>query len=132
MYIDETWYDPRQIKEFLEKNDLILTESANVKTRVKLARAARRTARRRAFIRRLRAKKRKQNPALRKRAYSEVRSALRKKLYKGKWKNLSYAARQRIDTMLQKRKPMINRMINRMMPSVVRGETKRLQKLNKK
>lgn len=130
MYIDKNWYDPKELKEFLDSNPTeSLYESASIKTRIKLARAAKRTARRRSFVRKLREKKRKQNPALKKRAYSEVRSAFRRKLYKGKWSDLPYSARQRIDAAIQKRKPVIDRMIKRIMPKVYKGETQRLQKL---
>lgn len=133
MYIDKNWYDPAQLKEFTESKEYqSLFESASIKTRIKLARAARRTARRRNFIRKLREKKRKTNPTLKKRAYSEVRSAFRRKLFKGKWSDLSYAARQRIDGIIQRRKPIIDRMIKRIMPAVTRGESTRLQKLAQK
>jgi len=133
MYIDKNWYNPKELKEFLEiKEPETLFEEASIQTRIKLARAARRTARRRTFLRKLRQKKRKQNPALKKRAYSEVKAAFRRKLYKGKWSDLSYAARKRIDAAIQKRKPVLDRVVSRIMPSVVQGETKRIQKLNQK
>lgn len=133
MYIDKNWYDPKKIREFIESDESeLLFETASVKTRIKLARAARRTARRRTFLTKLRKKKRKPTKALKKRAYSEVKSQFRRKLFKGKWSDLSYSARQKIDSMIQRRKPVIDRMIKRIMPSVVRGETQRLQKANKK
>jgi hypothetical protein len=133
MYIDKNWYDSKKLEEFIESEESnILFEAASVKTRIKLARAARRTARRRVFLTKLRKKKRKATKALQKRAYSEVRQQFRKKLFKGKWSNLSYSARQKIDSIIQRRKPIIDRMIKRIMPSVVRGETQRVQRANKK
>ena len=133
MYIDKNWYDPKEMKEFMENHEQeSLFESASIKTRIKLARAARRTARRRQFIRKLKEKKRRPSGDLKKRAYSEVRSAFRKKLFKGKWSNLSYAARQRVDNAIQRRRPVIDRMIKRIMPAVNRGETQRLQNVNRK
>jgi len=40
--------------------------------------------------------------------------------------------RKRIDAAIQKRKPILDRVVSRIMPSVVQGETKRIQKLNQK
>lgn len=133
MYIDKNWYNKEEMSEFMKKMPLAnINEAASVQTRIRLARAARRTAKRRNFIRKLKEKKRKQSGDLKKRAYSEVRNAFRKKLYKGKWSSLPYSARQRIDGVIQKRKPLINRMVQRIMPRVTRKETTRLQKLSKK
>ena len=129
MFLNEKWYSQEEINEFLNLEIDYLTEVVDAKTRMKLARAARRTAKRRGFLRKLREKRRKQTPALKKRAYNEVKTAFRKKLYKGEWKRLSYSARARIDAMIQKRKPALNRMVKRIMPAVVRGETKRLQSI---
>lgn len=132
MFLNEKWYSQEEINEFLNSDIDYLVEVADARTRMKLARAARRTAKRRAFLRKLREKRRKQTPALKKRAYNEVKTAFRKKLYKGSWKKLSYSARARIDAMIQKRKPALNRMVKRIMPAVVRGESKRLQTLAKR
>jgi hypothetical protein len=133
MYLNKNWYNEEEINEFLNSTDFnLINEVASVKTRMKLARAARRTARRRAFIRKLKAKRRKQLPALKKRAYNEVKTAFRKKLYKGKWSRLSYSSRARIDAMISRKKPILNRMVKRIMPAVIRGETQRLASLNKK
>lgn len=129
MIIDGTWFSKKEILEFINSGIDVITETVDAKTRMKLARAARRTSKRRAFLRKLREKRRKQIPALKKRAYNEVKTAFRKKLYKGNWKKLSYSSRARIDAMIQKRKPALNRMVKRIMPAVVRGETKRLQSL---
>ena len=73
-----------------------IKESASPATRMKLAKAARRTARRRALIRKMRSKRRKNIPQLKKRAKNEVKDQLRKRVYKGNWKKLSYAQRATI------------------------------------
>ena len=133
MYIDDDWYNLNEMAEFmtLERSEII-TEVVGVKTRMKLARSARRTAKRRAFLRKLRERKRKQNPALQKRAYYEVKSAFRKRLYRGNWKKLSYSSRARIDAIISKKKPIFKSMVKRIMPSVRRGESTRLQSLQKR
>jgi len=107
----------------------ILNEVVSAKTRIKLARAARRTAKRRAMLRKLRAKKRKTNPQLQKRAKQHVKDVLRKRVYKGNWKKLSYSQRANIDARINKRKRDITSMVKRIMPEVVRDESKRLQRL---
>lgn len=132
MYLNKDWYDDKEILKFIKESKEFLTETASAQTRMKLARAARRTAKRRAVINKLRAKKRKLNPVLKKRAYNEVKTAFRKRLYKGNWSKLSYANRARIDGVINKRKTVINRMVKRIMPAVLRGETKRIQSLNKR
>jgi hypothetical protein len=129
MFIDKNWYDNLELYEFYLNETDILNEVASAQTRIKLARAARRKAARRAYLTKLRAPKRKQLPQLKKRAYNEVKTAFRKKLYKGNWKNLSYSSRARIDAALSKRKVAMGRMVKRIMPAVVRGEGKRLQRL---
>ena len=107
-----------------------IKESANATTRMKLAKAARRTAKRRAMVRKIRSKRRKNIPQLKKRAKNQIKDQLRKRVYKGNWKKLSYAQRVTIDKMINKRKPMIDNMVKRIMPQVVRGESQRLRNLN--
>ena len=130
MFLNENWFSEKEMKEFLNSSKEYLFEVVEAKTRMKLARAARRTAKRRAFLRKLREKRRKQTPALKKRAYNEVKAAFRKKLFKGNWKKLSYSSRARIDAVIQKRKPALNRMVKRIMPAIIRGESRRLQNLS--
>lgn len=119
-----------EILEFAE-NENLLTETISAQGRMKLARSARRTSKRRAFLRKLRRKKRKNIKQLKKRASSQVKTILRKRLFKGNWKKLSYAQRSRIDGAINKRRPIINRMVKQMLPKVVTGETKRLSRINK-
>jgi hypothetical protein len=107
----------------------LLNEVVSAQTRVKLARAARRTAKRRAMLRKLRSKKRKTNPQLQKRAKQHVKDVLRKRVFKGNWKKLSYSQRANIDARINKKKRDISSMVRRIMPEVVRDETKRLQRL---
>ena len=71
MYLNKDWYDDKEILKFIKESKEFLTETASAQTRMKLARAARRTAKRRAVINKLRAKKRKLNPVLKKRPYNQ-------------------------------------------------------------
>lgn len=107
----------------------LLSEVVSAQTRLKLARVARRTAKRRGMLRKLRARKRKTSPQLQRRAKQHVKDVLRKRVYKGNWKKLSYSQRANIDSRINKKKRDITTMVKRIMPEVVRDESKRLQRL---
>lgn len=107
-----------------------LKETASAQTRMKLARAARRTAKRRAIVRKMRSKRRKNTTQLRSRAKNEIKDQLRRRVYKGNWKKLSYNQRANIDRAINKRKPMVDNMIKRIMPKVIKGESERIRNLN--
>jgi len=124
--LPEDWLNSKDIEEFSQT----LNEAASVRTRMKLAIAARRTSKRRAFLRKMRAKRRRNTTQLKNRARRIVRTELKKKLYKGNWKDLSYSQRMRIDATVNKRKKFINNVVKQIMPKVVKGETERLKKLN--
>lgn len=119
-----------ELFEFINKENE-LNETVSIQSRMKLARAAKRTAKRRAYLVRLRKKRRRNIKQLKKRAVVQVRNSLRKRLYKGNWKKLSYGQRMRIDSAINKRRPIINRMVKSILPKVVTGESRRIAKLNK-
>ena len=96
---------------------------------MKLARSARRTAKRRAFLTKMRAKKRKGSAQLKKRAFSTVRRMLRKRLFKGNWSKLSYGQRKRYDEVINKRKKFMSSIVKQIMPKVIKGESERLKKV---
>jgi hypothetical protein len=124
--LPEDWLSSGDFEEFSQN----LNEAASVRTRMKLAIAARRTSKRRAFLRKMRAKRRRSSTQLKNRARRIVRTELKKKLYKGNWKDLSYSQRMRIDSTVNKRKKFINNVVKQIMPKVVKGESERLKKLN--
>lgn len=124
--LPQDWLNSQDIEEFAQT----LNEAASVRTRMKLAIAARRTSKRRAFLRKMRAKRRRSTTQLKTRARRIVRSELKKKLYKGNWQDLSYSQRMRIDSTVNKRKKFINNVVKQIMPKVVKGESERLKKLN--
>lgn len=126
--LPENWLNSPEFDEFMRLHPL--QEAVSVKTRMKLAVAARRTSKRRAFLRKMRAKKRKNLTQLKSRARKVVRTQLRKRLFKGNWSSLSYSQRMRIDNTINKKKKFINRIVSQIMPKVVKGESERLRKLN--
>lgn len=126
--LPENWLNGPDFDEFMRQHPL--QEAVSVKTRMKLAVAARRTSKRRAYLRKIRAKKRKNLTQLKNRARKVVRTQLRKRLFKGNWSSLSYSQRMRIDNTINKKKKFINRIVSQIMPKVVKGESERLRKLN--
>ena len=130
-YVAPSSFTFEEIEEFAN-NSMILNETVSAQGRMKLARSARRTAKRRAFLRKLRRKKRRNITQLKKRAASQVKTTLRKRLFKGNWKKLSYAQRSRIDSAINKRRPIITRMVKQILPKIITGESKRLASLNRK
>ena len=124
------WFNLEEFEEFINSN--LLDEAVNVQTRMKLARAARRTSKRRSFIRKIRSKRRKSMGQLRQRAFRVVRNQIRKRLHKGNWSKLSYSERARIDGVIDKRKKFIKNVVRQIMPKIVKGESERLRKLNRK
>lgn len=124
------WFDISEFNEFLSQRET-LGEEVSVQTRIKLARAARRTAKRRAFLRKARSKRRKTGEQLKKRAYREVRSALRKRLFSGDIRKASYAQRARIDAAINRRKQFVTKLVSQIMPKVVRKESQRIKNINR-
>lgn len=123
----------RELQADLQKHmkQLGLNEEVSAVTRLKLARAAKRTASRRKIVRRSRAKRRRNLNQLKKRAKNEIISQLRKKLTgKRNWKNVPYSQRVNVDRNLNRKKKLLNVMVKRIMPEVIRGEGERLRNLN--
>jgi hypothetical protein len=120
----------KDLKSFGKKNKL--QEEVSVKTRIKLSRAARRTAPRRKIVRRMREKRRKNLPQLKKRAVSLIRNALRERVFKGNWKNLPLSSRANIDKQINRNPKLITTMVRKILPKVMKGESERLKNLSKK
>lgn len=128
---------PKQAKELQDDlrthmKNVGLDEEVSPLTRLKLSRAAKRTAMRRKITRRNRSKRRRNIKQLKVRARNEIISQLRKKVYKGNWKKLSFSQRASIDKNISRRKILVSNMIKRIMPQVIQGENQRMKNLNKR
>jgi len=109
----------------------IVKEDVSAITRMKLAKAARRTASRRKIVRRSRSKRRRNLTQLKVRAKNEIISQLRKKLTgRRNWKKIPYTQRAQIDKGIARRKKLVTNMVKRIMPEVIQGESQRLRNLN--
>jgi hypothetical protein len=123
--------DSRKIMDDVNKHGKNLQEEVSALTRMKLAKAARRTSSRRKIVRRSRAKRRKNLGQLKVRAKNEIVSQLRKKISgKRNWKKVPYSQRVTIDRNLARRKKLVTNMVKRIMPQVIKGESQRLKNLN--
>lgn len=123
--------DSRKMMSDLSKHGKNLQEEVSALTRMKLAKAARRTSSRRKIVRRSRAKRRKNLGQLKVRAKNEIVSQLRKKISgKRNWKKVPYSQRVTIDRNLARRKKLVTNMVKRIMPQVIKGESQRLKNLN--
>ncbi len=129
----ETWFTVDEFVEYQNNPQNITTmlfEIANIATRMKLRRAAKRTAKRRSRKRFMRRKIRKNQTQLRKRAYGQVKTLLRKRLSGGRpWSSISLSTRSRIDASINKRKSILTRMVKSRIPKMASQETKRLQRV---
>ena len=112
------------------KEDFLAEATASIATRMKQSRAAKRTSKRRALTRRIRSRSRRNIKVLKRRAYSQIKTILRKRLFGGGTKKLSVAQRYMIDKMINKRKPLLTRMVKAIIPKVMSGESKRMQRAN--
>ena len=123
--------DAVEYMESLHPHVAEINEETSALTRMKLAKAARRTASRRKIVRRSRAKRRKNLTQLKVRAKNEIVSQLRQKISgKRNWKKVPYSQRVTIDRNLARRKKLVTNMVKRIMPQVIKGESDRLKSLN--
>ena len=117
------------VSNFLN-NFISTNEEVTVQTRMKLSRAAKRTSPRRTMLRKIRSKKRKTLIQLKIRAKNRIKDVLRHRVYKGEWKKLSLSQRAQIDKNINKKKMLVNKMVQRILPEVIRGESQRLRNIN--
>ena len=113
----------------MKTNEKRLSRSA----RIKLARSAKRTARKRAIKKKIRAKRMKTPDQLKKVADKTAKNILVKKMTGGKkYSNLSLSQKEMIDKKLVSKKTVIQKISRKLMPVVKSKEKQRLKNLRKK
>ena len=129
----ETWFTIDEFVEYQNNPQDIITmlfEVATTATRMRLRRAAKRTSKRRSRKRFIRRRVRKNRDQLKKRAYGQVKTILRKRLSGGRpWSKISLSTRASIDNSINKRKSILMRMVKTRLPKMAGQETKRLQRV---
>ena len=128
-----SWFNLEEYAYYVENVENIpqyISESASIATRMKLRRAAKRTSSRRARKRYIKRGIRKNAKTLARRAYTQVKTLLRKRLTGGRsWSSLPLASRARIDNAINKRRPMLKRLVKNRITKMPSQETKRLQRV---
>jgi hypothetical protein len=101
--------------------------------RIKLARSAKRTARKRAIKKRIRAKRMKTTDQLKKVADKTAKNIIVKKMTGGKkYSNLSLSQKEMIDKKLVSKKAVLNKISRKLMPVVKLKEKERLKRVRNK
>lgn len=121
----DQWFDVEEFNSFSDN----LTEEVSVKTRMKLAISARRTSKRRAFLTKIRAKKRKGMAQLKRRARNQVRNEMKRRIGGTNWSKLSYGVRKRLDDIVSKKRKFIDNIVKQVLPKVYKGESERLKRV---
>ena len=96
--------------------------------RMKMGRAARRTAKRRALKRKMKAKRMKNKEELKKAANRAAILTVKNKILKGKsWDELSLKDRERIEIKVKKKSKVVKRLAKKLLPSVKKKEKDRIK-----
>ena len=120
---EELWFNHEEFEQFCER-------TMSLVARKKMARVARRTAKKRARTRKRKEKFRKSDDKLKTLAKKQAKMKLRQKMLGDKhWGDLSIGARQKIDDMLQKKSGKIKNMAKKLYPAVKKQERERLQSI---
>ena len=105
----------------------------SVQARRKMAKSARRTSKKRARTRARKAKRKKSGVELRTKSNREARNMIRKKILKSmKWTDVSIQQKERIETMLNKKKAKISKLAKRLYPAMQKKEVERLKSVRAK
>jgi len=125
------WFSLQEFFDFYnfhQNSSEPLFEVASAQARIRMRRAAKRTSKIRARKRAIRERFRKNKTQLAKRAYNQVKTELRKRLTGGKpWSSVSLSTRQRIDSMISKRRPLMKRLVNQRIQKMPGQESQRLK-----
>jgi hypothetical protein len=107
-----------------------LSEIVSMETRRKMAKAARRTAKRRAMSRKRKEKRIKSGPALKAKAGKAARSKIIRKLFgKTPYSQMSLGQKQNVERALDKKKAAIAKLTKKLFPRMKKAETERIRKL---
>ena len=118
--------------ESVESNENELNE-ITMQARRKMARAAKRTAKKRARVRAIKQKRRKTRGEIEKKSRKAARNFFKKKIIKSmKWEKVPIKQRENIEKILDKKKTAINKLSKRMIPKMQKAEQERLKRLKSK
>ncbi len=127
-----SWFDYEEFAEFVNEMDdsQDLNEGLTLQARRKLSMRMKKTAKKRARIRKMREKRRKTKVQLLSKAKKQAIKKIRSRFHKGRpWNDVSYMERIRIGEKLKKKKKAIQRISKRLIPAMHKAEKERLQKV---
>ena len=91
---------------------------------------ARRTAKKRSRARKRKRKLMKDLPRLKKMAQKAARNKIRKRIIKDRdWNSLSFRERERVENLINKKKAMLKKLANRLLPQIRKKELERLKRV---
>jgi len=127
-----SWFDYDEFAEFVNGMDDTqeLNEALTLSARRKLSMRMKKTAKKRARIRKMREKRRKTKNQLVAKATKTAIKKIRARFHKGRpWNDVSYMERIRIGEKMKKKKKAIQRISKRLIPAMHKAEKERLQKV---
>ena len=127
-----SWFDYDEFAEFINNMEepQELSEALTLQARRKLSMRMKKTAKKRARIRKMREKRRKTKTQLVSKATKQAIKKIRSRFHKGRaWNDVSYMERIRIGEKMKKKKKAIQRISKRLIPAMHKAEKERLQKV---
>ena len=108
-------------------------QEISLKARRKMSKTAKRTAKRRARSRARKAKRKKTGAEIKVKSNREARNMIRKKILKQmKWSDVSIQQKERIETLLNKKKAKITKLAKKLYPAMQKKEQARLASVRRK
>ena len=126
--IEESWFNYDEFAEFVNEQSEL--NELTLQARRKLSMRMKKTAKKRARVRKLREKRRKTKVQLVARANKQAIKKIRSRFHKGRsWSEVSFMERGRISEKLKKKKKVIQRISKRLIPAMNKAEKERLDKV---
>jgi len=123
--VQDTKKDATDRLENVDENEL---NELTVQQRLKMGRAARRTAKRRALKRKMKSKRMKGKSDIKKAANRAAILAVKNKILRGKnWADLSPKDKERIEVKVKKKKKVVKRLAKKLLPGVKQKERDRMK-----
>ena len=132
-FIKDSWFNYDDFEKFICEVAKIDERVVSIQTRRKMAQVARRTAKKRAKIRKRKEKHMKTKGQLLVKAEKDAKMKLRKKMMGNvNWDSLSPSAKMQFDQRLAKKSKTIKKLAKKLYPKIKVAEKERIQKLRQK
>ena len=131
---ESAWFDYNEFTEFVnDMDEQTELNELSLQARRKLSMRMKKTAKKRARVRKLREKRRKTKVQLVAKANKSAIKKVRARMHKGRaWSEVSFMERERISEKLKKKKKAIQRISKRLLPAMNKAEKERLAKVKER